>query len=378
MPEPTTYIFCGGGTGGHLFPALAIAERLHERLGERARFLFLCSQRHVDRQILEAEQVGGAPVSFRPLPARPLSVMPAGLARFAGAWGPSVWEARGAIREARGAKGAGARRVVAVAMGGFVAAPAAQAARAEGVELVLVNLDAVPGKANRWIARRAGRILTAADVGPAGWERIGPIVRRQAMAPGPADACRERLGLDPGRPVLLVTGASQGARSLNELMVALVGAEGRGPLAAWQVIHQAGGQADLEELRQVYAAAGVPAVVEAFVREMGLWWGAAELALARAGAGIVAEVAANRVPAVFAPYPGHRDQHQAHNAAGLVAAGGAVVVEDRESARANLEGLGRAVDELLQDPGRRQAMRQALERAPVANGAVRAAQALAG
>lgn len=371
-----TYIFCGGGTGGHLFPALAIAERLHDRLGERASFLFLCSQREVDRRILEAEQVGGQLVDFRPLPARPLAASPLGMARFVESWGPSVRTARAAIREARGQEGP--RRVVAVAMGGFVAAPAAQAARVEKVELVLVNLDAVPGKANRWVAKRADRVLTAADAGPVEWERIGPIIRRRAIAPGPPAECRAALGLDPDRPVLLVTGASQGARSLNELMLALVEAEGQGVLAGWQVIHQAGGQADLEALREVYAAAGVPAVVEPFVREMGLWWGAAELALARAGAGIVAEVAANRVPAIFAPYPGHRDQHQAHNAAGLVAAGGAVVQADRESPRANMEGLGRVLTELLADPARRLSMRAALARVSGADGAERAAQALAG
>src|SRR5690606_17160522 len=116
----------------------------------------------------------------------------------------------------------GPGRIVAVAMGGFVAAPCAQAARVEKVELALVNLDAVPGKANRWIARRADRVLTAADVGPPEWARIGAIVRRQALAPGSPAACRAALGLDPDRPVLLVTGASQGARSLNELMVELV------------------------------------------------------------------------------------------------------------------------------------------------------------
>ena len=298
-PGRTLFVFMGGGTGGHLFPGLAIAERLREAMGERADFLFLCSDRAVDREILSEERVGGAPVTFEPLPAKPLVMRPAGLVRFVGSWGPSVRAARAFLGHAKGAE---YERVRAVAMGGFVAAPASQAARAERVDLTLVNLDAVPGKANRWIAKRAQRVLTAVDAGPADWQRIGPIIRRAALAPGPAAECRTRLGLEPEAPVLLVTGASQGARSLNELMMALA-SERAGAIAGWQVLHQTGaqGEGSIEEMRAAYAAAGVRAIVQPFVREMGVWWGAAELALARAGAGIVAEVRANRVPAVFAP-----------------------------------------------------------------------------
>ncbi|MFG0285115.1 MAG: glycosyltransferase [Phycisphaerales bacterium JB039] len=401
----TLFVFMGGGTGGHLFPGLAIAERLREAMGDRAEFLFLCSDRAVDREILSAERIGGAAVTFEALAAKPLSLRPRGLMRFAGSWGPSVRAARAFLRHAKGSE---FERVRAVAMGGFVAAPAAQAARVERVDLTLVNLDAVPGKANRWIAKRAQRVLTAVDAGPAHWQRIGPIIRRGALAPGPAAQCRAQLGLDPEAPVLLVTGASQGARSLNELMMAMVGesekrkakseklageseerkaksekpGDARGVFASggWQVLHQTGaqGEADLEAMRAAYASAGVRAIVQPFVREMGVWWGAAELALARAGAGIVAEVAANRVPTVFAPYPGHRDEHQRHNAQPLVEAGAAVIERDAGSARANLQGLGAALERLLQDAEARQRMRAALGRLGQADGAQQAAQVLMG
>ena len=144
-------LFAGGGTGGHIFPALAIAERLDAA----SRRVFICSDRAPDAEILRKERA-----DFRVIPAKPFGVRPRALVMFLRSWGPSVRAARAIIRQSR----AGGAEATVVAMGGFVAAPVAQAARAEGVPVLLVNMDAVPGKANRWIARRAARVVTSAPV----------------------------------------------------------------------------------------------------------------------------------------------------------------------------------------------------------------------
>src|SRR5688572_13743999 len=134
-PTTTTFIFAGGGTGGHLFPGLAIAEALEAGAGgaggapHRRSALFLCSSRPLDARILSA-----ADQPFQALPARPFSIRPRGLVRFLSAWAPTVRQTRAAIGAAR----ADGRAVHLVAMGGFVAAPAVQAARVERVPITLV------------------------------------------------------------------------------------------------------------------------------------------------------------------------------------------------------------------------------------------------
>src|SRR5690606_17293760 len=151
-------------------------------------------------------------------------------------------------------------------------------------------------------------------------------IRRAALASADAAECRRRLGLDPDRRTLLVTGASQGAESLNRFMATF--AERRPEaLRDWQVIHLAGPR-QIGDLRSAYERAGVPAAVFEFLDAMGEAWGAADLALSRAGASSVAEAVANRVPTIFAPYPWHKDQHQKRNAEPLIDAGGAWLVDD--------------------------------------------------
>ena len=138
-----TFLFAGGGSGGHLSPGLAVAERLGE-LDASARAYFACSHRDIDRTMLDR-----ARVAFEQIPGSPFSLRPGALARFA----------RDFVRSRRAARAIlhrlAAERVV--AMGGFVAAPAAAAAVAEHLPVTLVNLDAPPGKANRWIARHCSR-----------------------------------------------------------------------------------------------------------------------------------------------------------------------------------------------------------------------------
>lgn len=372
-------VFAGGGTGGHLYPGLAIAEELRARSQLRGdggvKCVFLCSDRTLDAEILTK-----AKETYVASPAKPLIMRPRGLWRFMKTWGRSVREARGVIRQAR--KDAAVGRVVMVAMGGFVAAPAAQAARVEKVPIVLVNLDAVPGKANRFVAWRArrqnlqgggGEVVSTIPVkeGEAGeWPVIGPIVRTSAMGSGDAAMCRGKLGLDPSLPVLMVTGGSQGAKSINSLMVELAKREAEA-FKGWQVLHQCG-KGEEEAVRNGYLAAGMASdrvVVREFSDRMGEWWGAAELAVSRSGAGSVAEAWANRTPCVFLPYPYHKDEHQRWNAEPLASAGGAVIEKDRIEAGANVDGAGRAIAALMKDGARRAAMRGALAELGSAGGA---------
>jgi len=367
-----TVLFAGGGTGGHLFPGIAIAEQLADMApGVASRFL--CSTRPGDSQMLAQEQVAGSAISFTPVPAQPFGLWPRTLARFLMSWGASVRCVRDEIGQAtRGGP------VVVVAMGGFVAAPAARAAGNVKCQVVMVNLDASPGRANRWIAGRASRVLTAAVVSGYDWEVVRPIVRRAAMAPGDAQMCRKQLGLEPDRPTLFITGASLGARSINEFAAAFV----KSPLGGvalrdggWQVLHQTG-KGEGAKYAEIYKEARIPARVVSFSRDMGCAWGAADCAVSRAGAGSVAEAWSNQVPTMFMPYPYHADQHQRLNALPLANAGAAVLTQDRVDPGDNLREAGALLLLLLNDAAKRGAMRQALTALGPADGAPRIARVL--
>jgi UDP-N-acetylglucosamine--N-acetylmuramyl-(pentapeptide) pyrophosphoryl-undecaprenol N-acetylglucosamine transferase len=375
---PTTFIFAGGGSGGHIYPGLAIAEELArlaaERGGPAPGVLFIISERPLDENILR-------PTGHRYLraPAQPLYRSLKGLARFSLGWNRARRQAK---RELAALQSRGPVHIV--AMGGFVAGPVVKVARDRRLPVTMVNLDAVPGKANRWIARRAGRILTAAPVPPehragaAEWEAIPPIVRAAARAQRSQGECRAALGLDPSRPVLMVTGGSQGLRSLNDFVTAFAASpNGRRALTEgrWQVLHQTGRNLD-GPAAAAYAAAGIDARVVPFSDQMGLWWGAADIAVGTAGAGNVAEAWMNAVPALLLPYPHHRDQHQKFNAAALVAAGGVLLGTDRIDPALNLETNAPALLGLVQDRSRREAMRAALRALGPADGATRVARAL--
>ncbi len=361
--HPRAFVFAGGGTGGHIYPALAIAEQLLA-LDPNVRIAFLCSTRPLDAEILNGESLAGRPCAFTPIRAFPFSPRPLALARFVRNWGGGVRASRAVLRDL------GGRDATLIAMGGFVSAPAARAARAQRSRLVLVNLDAVPGRANRWIASMTREIYSAAPVTRPGWTVVPPIVRNAAIAPETRDRCRQRLELDPRTPTLLVTGASQGAESINAMLRALAP-----QLRAWQVIHQTG-KTGVEPTRDAYRSAGVHALVEPFFREMGLCWGAADLAVSRAGAGSVGEAWANAVPTIFLPYPHHKDQHQAFNARPLIDAGAARLVTDHIDPARNTQDAGKRLLELLASPAALGAMRECFRSLGPADGASRIAAAL--
>jgi len=347
-PSTPSILFAGGGTGGHLSPGLAVSEVLRESRPGLGR-VFACSTRAIDALMLSA-----AGETYEPIHAAHFGRSPRQMFRFVRGWRRARREARALLERHR--------IVAAVALGGFVAAPVV-AEIAGAAPILLLNLDAVPGKANRLLAKHCDLIVsTCATPSVRGFasHRVPMPLRKSTLSDsfGAPAKCRDELGLDPHAATLVVTGASQGSQSINDLMRFIV-SNHRDWLDGWQVLHLCG-EGRSSGLVEAYEAAGVPAVVLPFLDRMGLAWGAADLAISRGGANSVAEIAANAVPAVFLPYPHHRDRHQYENARPLVDLGGAVILDDRIDPGATVA-ANQALRNLLHDQGRRSDMRRALE-----------------
>lgn len=361
--DSAVVVLAGGGTGGHIYPNVAIAERLGGGLGPH----FLVSNRPGDSATMTKLGLPFSTSSVRPLPpiARPWRAL-----GFYVAWRRAIAEAVALLQRER------VRAVVAT--GGFVSGPALVAARRLGLPRAMVNLDAVPGKANRRLHRDCTKVFTAypSPLLP-GAEHVGFPLRKISQADGDVAGARARLGLAPDRPTLFVTGATHGAESIIRAMTAIVGDAARvRAFADWQVLHQCGGF-DPQALQRVYDDAGVTARVVAYLDRMGDAWGAADLAVSRAGAGSVAEAWANATPTIFLPNPYHADGHQRANAQPMAEAGGATIVVDAIDPVRNLEGFGRELQTLLGDAVRRRAMRDAALRSRPPDGAAAVAAWLA-
>ncbi len=359
--------FAGGGTGGHVYPNVAVADRLGEMLraeGRRLRAVYLVSDRAVDARVVET--LGVEAVA---LPARPPGRSPRAALAFARGWRRAVEETSRRI--------AADRPVALLCTGGFVSGPAVVAARRAGVPTALVTLDAVAGRASRFLARKVDAAFMAVEgAGLPGAGVCGYPLREASMARLTAVEARRSYGLDPDRPTLLVFAGSSGARTINEALPLSLGlgrsnspSHGFAEVArVWQVLHLTGGER-VAEVTAEYELGGVQAVVLPYEPRMGRAWAAADFAVTRCGAGGVAEARANAVPCLFMPYPWHRDAHQEQNARPLVEAGGAEVMPDSVSALSNARGLTHRLLPLLLDPGKRDAMRAALRDLPAADGA---------
>ena len=333
-----------GGTGGHLFPGLAVAEELRRR---DCAVTLLISPKEVDQQA--ARTATGVDVA----------VLPAvGLSR-----GGALAFVRGFAQSVRSARRrfANDRPEAVLAMGGFTSAPPVVAGRLAGVPAFLHESNTIPGRANRWLSR----LVQQAFVGfPEAGERLyttrvkvtGTPVRPQ-FTPGEVAARRSAMGLDPARPVLVVTGGSQGASGLNDLVIeALPLLIKRVP--GLQLLHLTGPK-DEAKVRAACECFGVRAEVRAFCDQMHLALGAASAVVSRAGASSLAELAAMRVPAVLVPYPAATDNHQYYNALALVKTGAARMVEQ---AGAEPEFLAETIVELIENAGTRGLMQTALAR----------------
>lgn len=339
--DPHIVIACGG-TGGHLYPGLAVAQRLADR---DVRVTLMVSPKEVDQRGLRCEQRHRVVT----IPAVGFSAT-RGLRFLVQAW-RSYRMARRDFRESR--------PDVYLSMGGFTSAPPAWAARAAGLGVVFHEANAVPGRANRWLAQfaRRGYLFfpeAACWIRRCATEVVGMPVRDQFQPMDPS-ACRAGLGLAPNRPVLLVMGGSQGATAINRKLLHAA------PLLAKRVpglqfLHLTGSR-DEGWVRDGYRAAGLAAVVRSFLTEMEYALGAADAAVTRAGASSIAELAAMRVPALLIPYPHAADDHQVQNARALERTGAAWFLPQQE---ASTQRLADELTLLLTDASIRRALHRGL------------------
>jgi UDP-N-acetylglucosamine--N-acetylmuramyl-(pentapeptide) pyrophosphoryl-undecaprenol N-acetylglucosamine transferase len=325
------FLIAAGGTVGHVAPALAVAEALRSR---GALVTFAGSPERVEARLVPERGYEFDAFAISGLPRRPGAKLLQALGKAAAAPVACL-----RILDRR-------RPDAVLGAGGYVAGPMVLAARVRGIPAALTEADAHLGLANRLAAPFAERVFLAVPVGRAGakYRAVGRPVP-ETSRPVERDEARRRLGVAADARVVLVFGGSLGARLLNDLALDAWAEDGPA------VIHLCG-ERDYEELRDRVSRPDY--LLRPFLDEIGLAYGAADVALARAG-GSVWELAAAGLPAVLVPGSFATGGHQAKNADWFVRAGGAVVVPEAEAARAP-----EVVDRLLAEPERLARMAEAM------------------
>jgi UDP-N-acetylglucosamine--N-acetylmuramyl-(pentapeptide) pyrophosphoryl-undecaprenol N-acetylglucosamine transferase len=376
--EPVHIVFAGGGTGGHLFPGLAVAEQL-QAIFPTARITIATGNKP-----FEHVQVAAAGFDHLRLPSHPFARGAAGTWRFVKDNLSGYRRAKRFIRKTDVS--------LVVGLGGYASVPMAWAAASMRVPLVLLEQNAMPGRVTRWLAPRAALVCTAFDeaaahlkaVGPirvtgnpirAGFDRVGvPALAGGAGCPlGPPAGRPPKGGTPTGWPELdrseapeptadrqlLILGGSGGSRTLNEQVPrALYKIEGE--LAGWRIVHQSGPR-DWQATTTLYAKLGLDAIVVPFVERIERVLGRSDLAISRSGGTTLAELAAAGVPAILLPWPKAAADHQRKNAEVFAAAGAAQIVDAREITGRLDNAIAEPLVALLRDPACRQLMSEAMQ-----------------
>jgi UDP-N-acetylglucosamine--N-acetylmuramyl-(pentapeptide) pyrophosphoryl-undecaprenol N-acetylglucosamine transferase len=335
-----TVVVAGGGTGGHLYPGLAVARELLRQRPD-ARISFAGTARGLEARVVPREGFEIDLIRSAGLKGKSIATRVRGALLVA----PSLWDAWRIVSRRR--------PHVVVGVGGYSSGPVVLTAALRGVPTLVLEQNAVPGLTNRLLARvvRAAAITydeTRAYFGAKAFVSGNPV-RAEFFTPradGPAP---------DGPPCLLILGGSQGAHAVNLAVVAeasaLLTAEPR-----LRIVHQTG-ERDRMHVAHEYERAGITARVEAFLEGVADEMRAATLVICRAGATTLAELAAAGRPAVIVPLPTATDDHQRRNARVLADAGAAIAVEERELGEGR---LARLVAGLLADPARRREMSAAM------------------
>ncbi len=332
MPQKLSVVIACGGTGGHLFPGIAVAEELKRR-GHRP--LLLISRKRVDA---DASAKYGT-LDFRTVEAiaKPPTLSPKML--------PFLWRLWRTIRQSKGLLREQRVEVV-LGMGGFTSLPPVYAGKKMGLVTALHDSNALPGKSNRMGARWCSKILVGLEAARAYFpegevEVTGTPVRREfENLPSRAEA-REGLGLSVDRPVVFAFGGSQGARGLNTLVAEA--AEILGDGVQWL---QVAGRDDEQRVKELVAGRSGH-VVRGFCDDMPAAYAASDLVVSRAGGASLTELAYLGRPSILVPYPHAADDHQTCNARCFEQAGAALLAPECE-----LEGakLAQLIGGLLKSP----------------------------
>lgn len=329
-------VIAAGGTGGHLYPAVALASEFRRR-DEKGSIVFFGTGRELERRVLDRE---GFTLECIPAQgvvgqawwkaARALCMVPLG-----------IWHALHLLRKWRAA--------LVIGIGGFAAPPVVVAAWLLRIPRVLLEPNAYPGLANRLLGPLATRVFLSFEAAAAFFAPSKVLVTgtpiRRAFFEGGTPPMTEMS------PTVVVIGGSQGALALNTAMIAAIPEFTRGPVSV-HVIHQTG-EADLERVREAYAQAGFPADVKPFLFNLPEVLRRADLVVSRAGAMTIAELTTCGKPAILVPLPSAAHRHQDANAAVMAEAGAARVIPQGDLTGSR---LGREIAELLKDPTRLQAM----------------------
>ncbi len=341
--------FAGGGTGGHLYPAIAIAEALCRRV-PGVRFAFFGTRRHVDEHILDRLDCEVVKQDLTPL------------SRFPWRWPGIYLDFRRTSRLCRRRFLTDTPSVV-IGTGGLASVPAVREAVRAGIPTAILNPDALPGRANRHLAVRVDAVFAqwpiTADHMPTGTELVVcgcPI--RSDFNDVDRRAGLERFGLDECRKTLLITGASQGAKSINDSVIA--NGEFLARLTDWQILHLTG-ENDRERIGVAYERCGAAATVLAYTDHMAEALAAGDLVISRAGASTLAEITALGRPSILMPYPYHKDQHQLANARCLARTRATQIVVDEIDPDINGPALRCVLEELMFDDELRSSMASAAQ-----------------
>ena len=331
-------ILAGGGTGGHVIPALAIADELKKQYA--AEVLFVGTARGIENRLVPA---AGFPLRLVKVGALK-NVSLATRLKTVFDLPRAVWDSRRILSEFD--------PDVVIGVGGYASGPAMLAAALRGIPTLAFEPNVVPGFANRVIAS----MVTDAAVH---FEETGRYFRRFEVTGVPV---REAFfAIAPkatrGKPTLLVFGGSQGARAINQAVIQCL-PDLRKQLPEIHIIHQTG-ERDYNDAQAAYQHAGFAAEVYPFISDMPAFFARADLLLCRSGASTVAEITAAGKPAVFVPFPRAADDHQRVNAQALERAGAAVVLEETKLSEVWLVDTLTA---LLADSGRLARMSEAARR----------------
>jgi UDP-N-acetylglucosamine--N-acetylmuramyl-(pentapeptide) pyrophosphoryl-undecaprenol N-acetylglucosamine transferase len=331
-------IVAGGGTGGHLFPGLAVADALRRRTP--AEVTFVGSSRGIENRVVPERGYRLRSLPVRALRGQGAAGLAAAVLRLPVSL-VSAWRLLGEIRPE-----------LVVGVGGYASGPAVLAARSRRVPTVLLEQNAHPGLTNRLLGRFVDRICVAFPESAAYFPKDRTVETGNPVRPPAAPAAQKDRSFS-----ILIFGGSAGAHRLNEIGVAAM-AELAKASGAPRIVHQSG-EAELPRVSQRYRELGIEADVRAFIDDMASAYAAADLVVCRAGATTLAELTALGKPAVLVPYPYAADDHQRKNAESLVARGAAAMILDRDL---DAERLARTVARLRDEPVRLAAMAEAARR----------------